>query len=101
MWMVSPITVTRVPPNYRYKAVLATSHVSGASSTAACETTEMSPRAELRRNEPGDQQAQSSRRRTRAVSSAGEPVAMLPLFGSIARSPEDDTDRVPGGNFKR
>ena len=30
-----------------------------------------------------------------AVSSAGPPVAILPLFGRIARGPKDDTDRVP------
>jgi hypothetical protein len=38
----------------------------------------------------------TSRQEREAVSSGGQPVAILPLFGRIARGPEDDTDRVPG-----
>jgi hypothetical protein len=36
------------------------------------------------------------RQEREAVSSGGQPVAILPLFGRFAWGPADDTDRVPG-----
>ena len=42
----------------------------------------------------------TSRQEREAVSSVGQPVAILPPFDRIARWPEDDTDRVPRGSYR-